>query len=157
MGKSFPARWARRLLVVAVSLGMAATPALAGGGGPVGFYGDIGNAVGSQKPLMSPPSTLLLTEDGSVALVHLRWHGWGTGVAQASGVWSASNCTPSCATGKLTKSPARLTLSSPGMVNGHHVYRCFQVEPPHKARDIADHACLRGHGAFAAYTSVSGG
>ncbi|MDE2581643.1 MAG: hypothetical protein KGL52_08410 [Rhodospirillales bacterium] len=152
-----PTRRAAWLLVAAASFGMAATPALAAGGRPIGFYGDIGNAVGGQTPMMSPPSTLLLTEDGSVALVHLHWHGWGTGVARASGVWSASSCMPSCATGKLTKRPARLTLSRPGMVNGHRVYRCFQVEPPHKARDIADHACLRGPGASVSYAPVSGG
>jgi hypothetical protein len=81
---------ASRLLVVAAAFGVAATPALAAGGGPIGFCGDIGNAVGSQHPLLSPPSTLLLAEDGSVALVHLRWHGWGASVAQAGGVWSAS-------------------------------------------------------------------
>ena len=127
---------------------VAAAPALAAGTGPIGFYGDLGNAVGSQgAPVVRPPM-LLLAEDGSVALVRLRWKGWGSPVAQASGVWSASSCSPSCATGKRTELPATLTLSSPGMVNGHLVYRCFRVEPSHKARDMADRGCLQQDGTY---------
>ena len=143
-------RWAALLLVVAACGGMVKSPALAGSGssgaGPISFYGDIGNIINSQNPLLVRPSVLPLAEDGSVALVHLRWSGWGTNVARASGVWSASSCAPSCATGKLTTSPARLTLSSPGIVGGRRVYRCFQISPPHKQRDIEDHACIRRQG-----------
>jgi len=65
-----------------------------------------------------------------------------------------SNCTPSCATGKLTQRPARLTLSSPGLVGGHRVYRCFQIFPPHPRRDIADRACIRRRGTLYVYTAV---
>jgi hypothetical protein len=146
MGKSFPARWAARLLVVAASVGMAATPAVAAGAGPIAFYSDIGNVIGSQNPLVVRPSMLLLAEDGSVVLDHLRWSGWGTSVARATGVWSASSCTPSCATGKRTTSPARLTLWSQGFVGGHLVYRCYQVTPPHKGRDMADRGCIDRQG-----------
>jgi hypothetical protein len=114
------------------------------GSGPLSFYGDIGNGVGNQNPLVAHPSTLMLTEDGSVALVHLHWSDWGKGIARATGVWSASDCTPSCAAGKLTKSQAHLTLWNPGLVDGHWVYRCFQVDPQHPKRDIADRACISG-------------
>jgi hypothetical protein len=144
-------------LIVAASVGIVTAPALAAGAGPVGFYGDIGNAVGYQSPPVVRPSMLLLTENGSVALVHLRWKGWGSAIAQATGVRSASSCTPSCANGKRTTRKATLTLSRPGVVNGHRVYRCFQVRPPREGRDITDHACLSGQGAMAAYKSVSGG
>ncbi len=126
----------------------------------IAFYGDIGNAVNSayrKNPLLVRPSMLLLTEDGSVALIHLRWSGWGTSVARATGVWSASNCTPSCATGKRTQRPARLTLSSPGLVVGQWVYRCFQTTPPHPRRDIADHACIGKQGAIWAYMPTPAG
>lgn len=114
--------------------------------GQITFYSDIGNTINNHSALVIRPSTFLLTEDGSVALVHLRWIGWGSSVARATGVWSASNCTPSCATGKLTKRPAKLTLSRPGFVAGHRVYRCFQISPPHPSRDIADRGCIRRDG-----------
>ena len=143
-------RWASLLFVVAACGAMGGTPAAAAGAGsdagPISFYGDIGNPVGSQNPLLVRPTTLLLAEDGSVALVHLRWSGWGTTVARATGVWSASSCDPSCAVGKRTTGPVSLTLSSPGLVDGHRVYRCFQVSPPHPQRDIADHGCIAPQG-----------
>ncbi len=142
-------RWAPMVLVLAAYGGTGAAPAAAGPGSdpdPISFYGDIGNPVGGQNPLLVRPTTLLLAEDGSVALVHLRWSGWGTTVAQATGVWSASSCDPSCAAGKRTTAPASLTLSSPGLVDGHRVYRCFQISPPHPQRDIADHGCISPQG-----------
>lgn len=143
-------RWARFILTTAASTGMVAMPANAGqhapGSGQIAFYGDIGNIVSENNPLLVRPSTLLLAEDGSVALIHLQWTGWGTSRALATGVWSASSCNPSCATGTLTNRPARLMLSRPGVVGGHRVYRCFQITPPHPQRDIEDHACIRGQG-----------
>lgn len=151
-------RWAAMLLAVTTSVGMFVAPAGAGSRHPdsdqIAFYGDIGNPINSvyrKNPLLVRPSTLLLAEDGSVALIHLRWSGWGTSVARATGVWSASNCTPSCATGKRTERPARLTLSSPGLVMGHRVYRCFQVTPPDPQRDMADQGCIRKQGSFYEY------
>lgn len=148
-------RRAARLLVVTAFGGMVATPVLAAGANPgagrIGFYGDIGNIINSRNPLLVRPSTLLLAEDGSVALVHLRWSGWGTSVARATGVWSASDGIPDQATGKRTQRPARLTLSSPGLVGGHRVYRCFRITPAHPRRDIADRACIRQQRAFYAY------
>lgn len=152
-------RWAALLLVVAASGGMVATPAVADsdspGTGRISFYGDIGNIINSQNPLLVQPSTLLLAEDGSVALIHLQWSGWGTNVSRATGIWSASDCTPSCATGKRTTSPVRLTLSSPGLVLGHMVYRCFRIDPPHPQRDIEDKACLRRQGSYYEYAPIA--
>lgn len=145
------------LLVALAASGIVTRFALAGSTGPgtdrISFYGDILDIINNQNSLLVRPSTLLLAEDGSVALVHLRWRGWGTNIARATGVWSASGCTPSCATGKLTKGPARLMLSSPGLVRGHLVYRCFQVSPPHPKRDVEDRACINRQGQ--SYSEVS--
>lgn len=145
------------ILAALVASAIVAPFALAGttgaGAGRIAFYGGILDIINSQNPLLVRPSTLLLTEDGSVALVHLRWHGWGTSIARATGIWSASSCTPSCATGELTNRPARLTLSRPGLVAGHLVYRCFQISPPHPKRDVEDHACINGQGQL--YSEVS--
>lgn len=95
------------------------------------------------------PSRIYLFADGSWALVKLRWTGWGSNVAHAKGISSASNGNPSQAQGKRILTPAQITLSSPGTFFGREVYRCFRltVQPP--ATDL--HGCLtdrHGYGFF---------
>jgi hypothetical protein len=89
------------------------------------------------------PSTIFLFADGSWALVKLHWTGWGSSVAHAKGISSASNGIPDQAKGKRINTPAQISLSSPGRFFGREVYRCFrlQVQPP--ATDL--HGCLTGH------------
>lgn len=143
-------------IALAASGGVITTPALAAGAspgaGPITFFGDVGNDFGSGEPFLRDasyflvrPSSLLLTEDGSVDLENLRWSGWGTPVARATGVWTATISDP---WGMRTKSPAGLTLSSPGTVLGHLVYRCFRIDPPHPQRDILDQGCLHRQGTY---------
>ena len=149
------ARIAAALFLAATFGGIAAAaapaPSAQAAGGPIAFYGDFGNAVGGNNPLLVRPPMVMLAEDGSVALIHLHWTGWGSSRAVAQGMWSASSCNPSCATGKVTNLPARLTLSSPGMVEGHRVYRCFEVSPAHPRRDMADRGCVRRQGSYYGY------
>lgn len=152
-------RWGALLVLAAPFVGILSTLSLADSAGTsaggISFYGDFGNIIGHRNPLLVRPSMLLLAEDGSVALVHLQWTGWGTSVARGTGVWTASNCTPNCATGKLTTSPANVTLWDPGLVGGHKVYRCFQIYPPHPDRDILDRGCIRRQGKFYEYAPIS--
>lgn len=127
---------------------------------PIAFYGDMGNAINSpyrKNPLLVRFATLLLSEDGSVALVDLRWSGWGNRTTHATGLWSASSCTPSCATGKLTTRPARVTLSSPGRILGHRVYQCIRWTPSNPGRDAwPAHECIRRiRGMLYGYAPVS--
>lgn len=141
------------VLLVGASMAMPAMARRAShGSGGIAFYGDIGNIIGSHNPLLVRPSTLLLAEDGSVALVHLEWRGWGSNVARATGTWSASNCIQSCAAGQRSTSKIQLILSDPGVVDGHRVYRCFNVKPSHPKRDFIDHGCIRLQGAVYAYS-----
>ena len=121
-----------------------ASESLPPGSGPLSFYSDMGNVIGSQSPRAVHPATLMLTENGSVALVDLQWSSWGKGIARATGVWTANDCTPNCAAGKQMKIPTQLTLWSPGLVAGHWVYRCFQIDPRHPKQDILDRACIQG-------------
>lgn len=148
------ARFGALLLVVAVAGGVFVVPAGAAplhpNSSPISFYSDFGNTA-NKDSLVVRPAMLLLTEDGSVALMHLKWSGWGTSVAHATGTWSASDGIPDQAAGKRTKSPDRITLSSPGIILGHRVYRCFQIYPPHPKRDIADHGCMQRDGKFDGY------
>ena len=130
-------------------------PAMAGsahrGQGGIAFYDGILNLIDGHTPPVVRPATLYLAEDGSVALVHLEWSGWGSKVARATGVMSASSCNPSCADGKLTQRPAQLVLSDPGVVYGHRVYRCYQVSPHRLHAGLFGHGCIRQQGKFFMY------
>ena len=90
------------------------------------------------------PSLIYLFADGSWDIDHLHWTGWGSRVAHAKGISSASNGIPNQAQGKRIKRPARVTLSKPGRFQGHEVYRCFRLTvPSFPASD--EHLCLAGH------------
>ena len=88
------------------------------------------------------PSTIGLFADGSWYLEKLRWTGWGSKVAHATAISSASNGIPSEAQGKRIKTPAQITLSSPGRFFGREVYRCYQLKVRPPATDV--HGCLAG-------------
>ena len=87
-------------------------------------------------------------------LMHLRWHGWGTALARATGRWSASDCTPNCASGRRTTGPGDLTLWSPGWIFGHRVYRCFQIILTGHTWSRA-RTCLRREGGFYIYAPIT--
>jgi hypothetical protein len=88
------------------------------------------------------PSKIGLFADGSWYLEKLRWTEWGSKVAHATAISSASNGIPSQAQGKRIKTPARITLSSPGRFFGREVYRCYQLKVRRPATDA--HGCLAG-------------
>ncbi len=91
------------------------------------------------------PSTWLMFADGSWALEKLTWTGWGTNVAHASGISSASDGIPNQAQGKRIKKKAEVTLWNPGKVLGHLVYRCFALTLPKHPNTMV--VCLKNsHG-----------
>jgi hypothetical protein len=100
------------------------------------------------------PSTWLMFADGSWALERLKWTGWGTKVAHATGISSASNGIPNNEDGKRIKKRATVTLWSPGRVLGHRVYRCFELTLARQANGTTD--CLkRSHGWWYASTTAT--
>jgi hypothetical protein len=147
-------------LFVAAS-GVFAAPSQAGArhaaASRISFYADLGNAVNSpysKNPLVVRPSGLLMFEDGSWVLEKLHWSAWGSPVAHATGISSSSNCVPNCAAGKRTNLPAEVTLSSPGHVLGHLVYRCFQLKVPAYPKSNR-HDCLGQAGKLIVYQAAS--
>lgn len=119
------------------------------------FYSNFGNPVGFRNPLATRPSTILLAEDGSQALSDLHWKGWGTETAVGTGIWGADSCSPSCANGKWNRHPASITLSDPGRVLGHVVYRCYRLRPAHPKQDVwPAHQCLVDQGGAYEYNPV---
>jgi hypothetical protein len=117
---------------------------------PIYFWGSVANTIRAPGLLPLPevirPSVILLFADGSWDIGHLHWKGWGSSVAHASGISSASNGIPNVAQGKRINTPGQITLSHPGRFFGREVYRCFAltVQPP--ATDL--HGCLEGHGGY---------
>jgi hypothetical protein len=117
---------------------------------PIYFWASVASTIRAPGLLPLPevvrPSGILLFADGSWDIGHLHWKGWGSSVAHASGISSASNGIPNVAQGKRINTPGQITLSHPGRFFGREVYRCFAltVQPP--ATDL--HGCLEGHGGY---------
>jgi hypothetical protein len=111
---------------------------------PVYFWPSL--AVAIRSPDSSPlqevkhPSAIGVFADGSWVLEGLHWTHWGSSVAHATGISSASNGIPNQAQGKRIKTPAEITLSKPGKFFGREVYRCYamKVLPP----ATSAHGCL---------------
>jgi hypothetical protein len=116
---------------------------------PVYFWQSTAATIaGPGQPSLPPvirPKTIALFADGSWDVEQLRWSGWGSSVAHATGISSASNGIPNQAEGKRITSAARVTLSDPGTFEGREVYRCFTLTIP--SRPASDqHLCLRQEG-----------
>jgi hypothetical protein len=149
------------VFVVALALAM---PAVAGAArvsatsaasAQISFYASLSAPIEAPvaSALVVRPSVLELTYDGAVVAKSLRWSRWGGTVARAAGVYSASNCDPSCTTGRRTNNPAQITLSSPGRVLGHEVYRCFRLTVP--AQEMDRLSCLERQGTSYIYAPAS--
>lgn len=133
------------MLVVALTWGLASA-AHAAVPQPVYFWSSTALTIAGPGrpplPVVIRPATIALFADGSWAVEQLRWSGWGSSVARATGVSSASNGIPNQAEGKRIKTPAHVTLSKPGRFKGHEVYRCFTLTIPSRPRSD-QHLCLK--------------
>jgi hypothetical protein len=108
------------------------------------------NAVKAGSERAVEPPVLALFADGSWVLEGLKWTGWGTPVAHATGISSASNGIPNQAEGTRIKTPAEAMLSNPGPFFGHRIYRCIQVfvQPP---ANFGGKKCLKRTGSLYFY------
>jgi hypothetical protein len=53
-------------------------------------------------PALERPAAMALSCDGTGALEKMKWSSWTFSSAQGTGVYRAQNCTPSCASGKVS-------------------------------------------------------
>jgi hypothetical protein len=113
---------------------------------PVYFWASTTATIaGPGQPSLPPvirPKAIMLFADGSWDVEQLRWSGWGSSVAHATGISSASNGIPNQAEGKRIKTAARVTLSKPGKFEGREVYRCFTLTIPSRP-STNQHLCLK--------------
>jgi hypothetical protein len=137
---------ARLSCVVPVGIGVAlavmATCAQAALPQPIYFFTNTQQPINSSNPLIIRPKGFLIFQDGSWVLEKLRWTGWGSSVARATGISNSSNDKPDAASGKRIKTWVKVTLSNPGRFQGHEVYRCFTMTVPPPASSM--YLCL-GH------------
>ena len=140
-------RRALTIPVLAFLLGGWAPAAHAAVPQPVRFWSNVSLILGGpgaqRVPLVVRPKTILLTNDGFAGLERLRWKGWGTSVAQATGVSVESGGGPNH--GKAIRNAARVQLSDPGRFHGREVYRCF-VLTVSKHPDWGLNLCLTHRG-----------
>ncbi len=118
--------------------------------GAIYFLPGFLNAANAGSERAVEPPLLALFADGSWVLEGLKWTGWGTPVAHATGISSASNGIPNQAEGTRIKTPAEAMLSNPGPFFGHRIYRCIQVfvQPP---ASFGGKRCLKRTGSLYLY------
>jgi hypothetical protein len=137
----------KRLILTAIAMLGLALPAIAHATSSqrIYFWGNVAASI--RAPGISPqvevarPHVIIMFADGSWGIERLHWSGWGTSVAHATGISSASNGIPNMAEGRRIKKPAEITLSSPGRFYGHEVYRCFKLTVAAPA--TGEHLCLK--------------
>lgn len=114
------------LLLIAGPVSSAApAPAAHTAADPIHFYKNLALLRG----LRVKPSQIVFNADGSNTVTGLRWRTWGSSVTRAFGTNHVNNCIPNCAQGHVSRVRVQVSLSRPGFVHGHHVYRCYRVKP----------------------------
>jgi hypothetical protein len=115
--------------------------------GAIYLFANFLNAINARSQLVVEPAGFALFADGSWGLEGLKWTGWGSPVAHATGISSASNGIPNQAEGTRIKTSAEATVSSPGSFLGHRVYRCIDVAVPPPA-NFGGRKCLKRTGSL---------
>jgi hypothetical protein len=80
--------------------------------------------------MRSQPVEITVSADGSGSVNDLRWSGWGTATATATGVMEVNNCNPNCAQGTYTPYRATVTLSGLRPYDGGQAYSTMRITSP---------------------------
>jgi len=105
-------RWSVALLTLGLVLGATALARA----GTVRFEGAIiqGNPV--------KPSTLWLSADGTLVVLHMRWSSWGGPIATGKGTAEYHGCTPSCGAAPIHHERVTVHLSNLRVCRGQAYY-----------------------------------
>lgn len=104
---------------------------------PVYFFSDNSKPIDARNRLVMRPSGFVLFLDGQWLLQHLRWTGWGSTVARATGISNSATGSPNATRSPRIKTWADMTLSDPVRWRGHMVYSCFKILVPPPASDLS--------------------
>ena len=95
----------------------------------------------ARTAVVRPRALTIACADDGIALVDLRWSGWGAETARASGELQDNPCVPSCVASRQVQYPVRVAVS--GLVIGAHhaAYSSVRIlaaghHPPHTPRRI---------------------
>ena len=128
-----------RLLVLAVAVGLlaVASASAASAGAPSALPNCLG------KPTVKPASIVLACADANFGVKKLRWIGWGSARAAATGVVYANDCKPYCAAGHFHDYSAVIVVDGAQRCGGRTEYRRLTVAfvgptpyPKAKAADL---------------------
>jgi hypothetical protein len=84
---------------------------------------------GGQRAASEPALLYVTCGDGTVSVQGIRWSTFGGAVAHGAGTLHRRSCTPNCASGKDTTTPAQVTLSDTAQRSGRLLYGRLLVEP----------------------------
>lgn len=73
------------------------------------------------------PRTLYLSADGTLEVIHARWHSWGGATATARGTAAYHGCTPNCAAGKEHRAAVTVKLSDRVTCHGTRYYNSVRL------------------------------
>lgn len=88
------------------------------------------------------PARITFAADGNDSVSDLRWQIWGGTTARATGINHFDNCSPSCAQGHVTATPAHVTLSDPGPYGNLFVYQCYRLSFTGRSPTRGEKFCL---------------
>jgi hypothetical protein len=80
---------------------------------------------------------VLACADANVGVRKLRWTGWGTATARATGAAYANDCKPYCAAGRFHTYPAVLVAPGRNVCHGVPAYARLRVSFPGKTKATA--------------------
>ena len=78
----------------------------------------------SQKPT----SLTIYCADAGVSVIKIVWKSWGKNGATGTGVYSANNCTPTCAGGTFINAPVTIKLAPPTAIKGKLVMMILSIK-----------------------------
>ncbi|WP_375490668.1 hypothetical protein [uncultured Jatrophihabitans sp.] len=83
---------------------------------------------GGQRVTSSPTLLYLTCGDGTESVQGIRWTSFGGASAHGAGTLHQRSCTPNCASGKDSTTPAQVTLSGVTNHAGRRIYARLLVE-----------------------------
>jgi hypothetical protein len=110
-----------RSLALAFAVLAAAAGSAAAASGPSALPNCLG------KPTVRPTSIVLACADGNFGLKNLRWIGWGSSRAAATGTAYANDCKPYCAAGHFHSYGAVIVVDGAQRCGGRTEYRRLTV------------------------------
>ena len=74
-----------------------------------------------------PDSLTIYCADFGVNVNHIKWTKWAQSGATGTGQYSANNCTPNCASGKIISTNVKLTLNTSKLIKSEYVMNTLNI------------------------------